>query len=40
MATVADWIDQIVKAPEDESLQQRISGEVKELCDAHPAPGL
>ncbi len=37
---IGDWIDQVTGAPEDESLLARIAGEVRALCDAHPAPGL
>ncbi len=40
MERIATWIDQITSAPEDEGLQARVAGEVKELCDAFPAPGL
>ncbi len=37
---IGDWIDQVTGAPEDEGLLAKIAGEVKALCDAHPAPGL
>jgi glycine hydroxymethyltransferase len=37
---VGTWIAQIVKAPEDTKLQQRVRAEVKALCDGFPAPGL
>lgn len=40
MKTIAGWIDQVVAAVEDEALHARIAGQVKELCAAHPAPGL
>lgn len=40
MAQIADWLDQIVKSPEDEDLQRRIRGEVEEICQRFPAPGV
>lgn len=40
MNRLGDWIADIVADPGDEALQQRIAGEVKDLCDQFPAPGL
>ncbi len=40
MKKLARWMDQVVRAPEDEAQLSRIAGEVKECCDAFPAPGL
>jgi glycine hydroxymethyltransferase len=40
MARVAEWIDRVTQSPGDEALLAKIAGEVKELCAAHPAPGL
>jgi glycine hydroxymethyltransferase len=40
MVALAGWIDRVVAAPADEAVLARIAGEVKELCAAHPAPGL
>ena len=40
MEPLADWMDQVVKAPEDAALAQRIAGEVATLCARFPAPGL
>lgn len=40
MKLLAGWMNQVVSAPEDEALIQRVSGEVKECCDSFPAPGL
>jgi glycine hydroxymethyltransferase len=37
---VADWIAQVVKAPDDKRSLERVRGEVKALCDQFPAPGL
>jgi glycine hydroxymethyltransferase len=37
---VGEWIAQVVKAPDDTKLQQRVRAEVKALCDGFPAPGL
>ncbi len=40
MERIAGWIDEVVGKPEDEALQARIAGEVRELCAAFPAPGI
>ena len=37
---VAAWIADVVESPEDEGLIGRIAGEVRDLCDGFPAPGL
>jgi len=36
MLTIARWIDAIVSSPKDEVLQQKIRGEVRELCARFP----
>ena len=40
MGRIAGWIDQIVSAPEDESLAAAVAREIAELCRAFPAPGI
>src|SRR3989454_5371144 len=40
MGRIAAWIDQIVSAPEDESMAAAVAGEIAELCRAFPAPGI
>jgi glycine hydroxymethyltransferase len=40
MRQIAAWMDQVVAAPEDEALAERIRGEVRELCASFPAPGV
>jgi glycine hydroxymethyltransferase len=40
MRLIADWIDRVVSAPEDEDLAERTAGEIKELCRQFPAPGI
>jgi glycine hydroxymethyltransferase len=40
MTKVADFIDRVVKAPEDEAVIARVAAEVKELCSGFPAPGI
>lgn len=40
MAQIAAWIDEVVSSPEDEDLAKKVSGEIKELCAAFPAPGV
>lgn len=40
MARLAAWMDEVVKAPSDEAVLNRIANEVKELCKGFPAPGI
>lgn len=40
MKRLAAWIDEVIRAPEDETLQARIANEVKELCKGFPPPGI
>jgi len=40
MKRIAGWMDEVTNSPDDEALATRIRGEVKEMCDGHPAPGL
>jgi len=40
MKLLAGWIDQVVRAPADESLLRTIAGQVKECCAAFPPPGI
>jgi len=40
MARIAGWIDEVIRAPEDESVTRRVAGEIRELCSGFPAPGL
>jgi glycine hydroxymethyltransferase len=40
MAKIAAWMDAVISAPEDETVTQRVAGEIRELCRAFPAPGL
>ena len=40
MTKLAEWMDRVVQAPEDEALLAKVAGEVKELCSSFPAPGL
>jgi glycine hydroxymethyltransferase len=39
MRTIAGWILEVLKSPDDEKLAQRIRGEVSELCRHFPVPG-
>ncbi|MEO3788133.1 serine hydroxymethyltransferase [Actinocorallia sp. B10E7] len=39
MPRVAGWIDEVVKAHEDEALLGRIAAEIREFMGAHPMPG-
>jgi glycine hydroxymethyltransferase len=40
MKRLAGWMDQVVAAPEDEKITTRVAGEIRELCQSFPAPGL
>ncbi len=38
MRRIAQWIDQVLADPENAGIQQRVKGEVLELCRGFPAP--
>lgn len=40
MRQIAAWMDQVVAAPEDEAVVERVRAEVADLCSGFPAPGL
>ncbi len=40
MKQVAAWMDSVAASHDDESVLDRIAGEVRELCSKFPAPGL
>lgn len=40
MKTLAAWIDRVVASATDEAVIAKVAGEVKELCNKFPAPGL
>ena len=40
MPRIAAWMDEVVHHVDDESVAQRVAGEVAEFCRAYPAPGL
>jgi glycine/serine hydroxymethyltransferase len=37
---VADWIAQVVKAPDEQKLLEKVSADVRALCNGFPAPGI
>jgi glycine hydroxymethyltransferase len=39
MQCIGGWILQVLKAPDDETLAQRVRGEVLQLCKQFPVPG-
>jgi glycine hydroxymethyltransferase len=39
MVQVADWMDEVVSAPENEAVAERVRAEVQELMRRYPAPG-
>ncbi|MCC6216490.1 MAG: serine hydroxymethyltransferase [Polyangiaceae bacterium] len=40
MVHVARWIDEVLAAPEDTRVRERVAGEVRELCAGFPPPGI
>ncbi|MDY0166092.1 MAG: serine hydroxymethyltransferase [Thermoguttaceae bacterium] len=38
MRTVAGWILEVLRAPEDDAIAERVRGQVSELCEQFPAP--
>ena len=40
MVRLADWMDQVVKAPGDDANLARIAREVAAVCQKYPAPGI
>ena len=36
METLADYIDQVLNAPDDRELQDRIRADVREICQTFP----
>jgi len=40
MRRIAAWMDEVVAAPGDEHVVERVRGEVRELCQGFPAPGI
>jgi len=40
MKRLAAWIDEVVATPGNEALLTRVAGEVREVCQSFPAPGL
>jgi glycine hydroxymethyltransferase len=40
MTKLADFMDRVVKAPDDEGVLTRVAAEVRELCASFPPPGI
>jgi glycine hydroxymethyltransferase len=40
MRQIAAWIDEVLASPDDEGVLERVNNQVRELCQAFPAPGL
>ncbi len=40
MRRIAEWIAHVVEDPEDTARQEQVAGQVRELCQSFPAPGL
>lgn len=38
MRQIAAWISQVLTAPEDTKVQERVHGQVRELCQQYPVP--
>jgi glycine hydroxymethyltransferase len=39
MVQVAEWLDEVVSSPEDDSISEKVRGEVHDLMRQYPAPG-
>lgn len=39
MSQVAEWMDEVVSAPDDDSIAEKVRGEVLDLMRQYPAPG-
>jgi glycine hydroxymethyltransferase len=40
MVKLADWMNAVVRAPDDAALLDRTANEIRALCAGFPAPGL
>jgi glycine hydroxymethyltransferase len=40
MRQIAAWMDEVLSSPKDEDVARNVQAEVRELCQAFPAPGL
>jgi glycine hydroxymethyltransferase len=40
MLRIAEWIDQVARAPGDAAVLAKTAAEVKEVCARYPAPGI
>ncbi|HEY6557791.1 MAG TPA: serine hydroxymethyltransferase [Polyangiaceae bacterium] len=40
MLKLAEWMDRVVRAPDDAGQLERVAAEVRELCASFPAPGI
>ncbi|MBM4363724.1 MAG: serine hydroxymethyltransferase [Deltaproteobacteria bacterium] len=40
MTRLAEWMDRVICAPDDEAVQRTVAGEIRELCQSFPAPGI
>jgi glycine hydroxymethyltransferase len=38
MRSIAGWIGDVLAKPDDTAIQQRVRGQVEELCKQYPAP--
>src|SRR5579884_2488280 len=38
MRTIAGWIDEVLKSPDDSAVHERVRGQVHDLCRQFPAP--
>ena len=40
MRQIAAWMDEVLAAPDDEAVTERVRAQVEDLCRAFPAPGV
>ena len=40
MQKIGDWMDEVIEHYQDEVVLERVAGEVRELCQSFPCPGI
>ncbi|MDQ4148562.1 MAG: serine hydroxymethyltransferase [Actinomycetota bacterium] len=40
MTSIAEWINEVVSAPDDDTVIEKVAGQIRDLCAEFPAPGL
>jgi glycine hydroxymethyltransferase len=40
MKALAKWMSEVIAHPREDTIKKRVAGEIKDLCDQYPAPGI